>query len=120
MLNSVRENCYLCLTKWNTNSVLSEWNQPLREWTRSNRKTTDEAEFTPPPSYKQLYSHYSKYLETKFSTSEEAIVLHKMRTILAFFKDRVIFMYNLDGIEWEDKQDNDLDLHTSYLYNFYR
>jgi hypothetical protein len=56
LFSSLRESCFLVLTKWNTNAVMSEWNSSLRKWVRKYRRVQHIDEITEdPPTYGVMY-----------------------------------------------------------------
>lgn len=120
----LRSSCFVCFTKWNTNSVLSEWNQPLRAWIKRNRrrKTVQEIEEAndPPPDYETMYQAYCAYVVASLSNNTDGGAFSKMGTYLGFFEARVLWMYNLDDIQVEDRAAGDLEAYHLYLYDHYR
>merc|ERR1712232_823463 len=54
------------------------------------------------------------------NNEEDAGAFSKMGTFLAFFESRVLWMYNLDAIQIEDKEDDELEPYILKLYSFYR
>lgn len=121
LFSEVRTSCFLILTKWNTNSVQAEWNKPLRTWMRKWRRAKQLQDISEdPPSYHEMYQAYCSYIVTSMNNEEDGGSFSKMGTFLAFFESRVLWMYNLDGIQIEDKEDGELEPHIHKLYEFYR
>ena len=121
LFSEVRTSCFLILTKWNTNSVQAEWNKPLRTWMRKWRRARNIEDITEePPSYHEMYQAYCNYIVSSMNNEEDGGSFSKMGTFLAFFESRVLWMYNLDGIQIEDKEDGELAPHIHKLYEFYR
>eukprot|EP00515_Schizochytrium_aggregatum_P017711 CAMPEP_0202105456 /NCGR_PEP_ID=MMETSP0965-20130614/6050_1 /ASSEMBLY_ACC=CAM_ASM_000507 /TAXON_ID=4773 /ORGANISM="Schizochytrium aggregatum, Strain ATCC28209" /LENGTH=325 /DNA_ID=CAMNT_0048674359 /DNA_START=15 /DNA_END=992 /DNA_ORIENTATION=+ len=121
LFREVRERCYLCITRFNTNSVQAQWNNELLAWTRANRRaaTWDELSGAPPSPSSMMHS-YRAYIDEGFSGAGEAGAKAKLEQLLRFFDDRVIWMYNLDNMQQEDRADGELPPHEEYLYRFYR
>lgn len=121
LFSEVRTSCFLILTKWNTNSVQAEWNKPLRTWVRKWRKAKRLADIKEdPPCYHEMYQAYCSYIVTSMNNEQDGGSFSKMGTFLAFFESRVLWMYNLDGIQIEDREDGELAPHIQRLYDFYR
>jgi len=121
LFDELRESCFLCFTKWNTNSVMSEWNTPLRLWIRKHRKAKTVEEISEdPPSYECMYQAYCTYIVSSLANEEDGGSFSKMGTYLAFFEARVLWMYNLDAIQEEDRVSGDLEPYHLKLYEFYR
>jgi len=119
--NELRRSCFVCFTKWNTNSVISEWNHPLKKWIRAHRrKRSIEAITKEPPSYEEMFRAYIAYLLKTLAGRDDGGALAKMVTFLTYFQSRVIWAYNLDPVEMEDKENDELDPYIEYLYAFYR
>merc|ERR1712232_288895 len=71
LFSEIRDSCFLLLTKWNTNSVQSEWNAPLRTWTRKWKRAKTLEEITEdPPSYHELYEAYCNYIVRAMNNEE--------------------------------------------------
>mmetsp|Transcript_4345 Transcript_4345/g.4878 ORF Transcript_4345/g.4878 Transcript_4345/m.4878 type:complete len:601 (+) Transcript_4345:277-2079(+) len=121
LFGELRSSCFLIFTKWNTNSVQSEWNTPLKKWVRKWRRKRRIEDITEdPPSYPEMYKAYCDYIVSSLANQEDGGSFSKMGTFLAFFEARVLWMFNLDGIQIEDKQDDDLEPYVERLYTFYR
>eukprot|EP00511_Aplanochytrium_stocchinoi_P003812 CAMPEP_0204823766 /NCGR_PEP_ID=MMETSP1346-20131115/1844_1 /ASSEMBLY_ACC=CAM_ASM_000771 /TAXON_ID=215587 /ORGANISM="Aplanochytrium stocchinoi, Strain GSBS06" /LENGTH=658 /DNA_ID=CAMNT_0051950555 /DNA_START=178 /DNA_END=2155 /DNA_ORIENTATION=+ len=121
LFTELRRSSFLIFTKWNTNSVQSEWNTPLKKWVRKWRRTRRIEDIKEdPPSYHEMYQAYCNYIVSSMVNDEDGGSFSKMGTFLLFFEARVLWMYNLDGIQIEDKEYGDLEPHIEKLYNFYR
>mmetsp|Transcript_16644 Transcript_16644/g.19972 ORF Transcript_16644/g.19972 Transcript_16644/m.19972 type:complete len:558 (-) Transcript_16644:1521-3194(-) len=121
LFNELRPSCFLCFTKWNTNSVMHEWNTPLRLWVKKYRRAATVEEITEdPPSYEIMYQKYCTYIVSSLANEEDGGAFSKMGSYLAFFEARVLWMYNLDAIQQEDKCNGDLEPYCIRLYEFYR
>mmetsp|Transcript_1679 Transcript_1679/g.2640 ORF Transcript_1679/g.2640 Transcript_1679/m.2640 type:complete len:563 (-) Transcript_1679:618-2306(-) len=121
LFSELRRSCFLVFTKWNTNAVQVEWNKPLRDWVRKWKRARTIEEITEdPPSYEEMYKTFCRYVIDALANEMDGGAFSKMGTFLAFFEARVLWMYNLDGIQLEDKEDGELDPYLSRLYHFYR
>ncbi len=120
MLRDARASCFLCLTKFNSNSVTTEWNRRLYEWNRSNRRAKSVAGLPEPPAPREMLADYVAYFEHKFDTPTEQGALARMRMLLAFFEGRVLWAYNLDHMQWEDREEGELPAHEEFLFRHYR
>ncbi len=120
MLRDARASCFLCLTKFNSNSVTTEWNRRLYEWNRSNRRAKSAAGLPAPPAPQDMLADYVAYFEHKFNTPTEQGALARMRRLLAFFEGRVLWAYNLDHMQWEDREEGELPAHEEFLFRHYR
>ncbi|GBG34330.1 BTB/POZ domain-containing protein KCTD12 [Hondaea fermentalgiana] len=121
LFSELRRSCFLVFTKWNTNAVQVEWNKPLRDWVRRwKRAETEEEIDEEPPSYEEMYRSFCQYVIGALANEMDGGAFSKMGTFLAFFEARILFMYNLDGIQQEDREEGALDPHISVLYRFYR
>ena len=120
MLRDARASCFLCLTKFNSNSVTTEWNRRLYEWNRSNRRAKSAAGLPEPPAPRDMLADYVAYFEHKFDTPTEQGALARMRRLLAFFEGRVLWAYNLDHMQWEDREEGELPAHEEFLFRHYR
>ncbi|CAK9024831.1 BTB/POZ domain-containing protein KCTD7 [Durusdinium trenchii] len=121
LFSELRRSCFLVFTKWNTNAVQVEWNKPLRDWVRKWKRARTEEEITEdPPSYEAMYKAYCRYVIEALANEMDGGAFSKMGTFLAFFEARVLWMYNLDGIQLEDKEEDSLDPYISRLYHHYR
>jgi len=113
--------CFVCFSKFNTNSVLSEWNMPLRKWIQKYRRTKNIEDIkTEPPTYAEMYDAYTQYLIKSLANKFDGGAFAKIATFLTFFESRVLWMFNLDQVEIEDKEFGDLEPYKVYLYEFYR
>jgi len=108
--------CYLCITKWNTNGVMKAWNERLYSYCKAKRQKKTGVQI-PPPAPKDMLEDYLNYLDTNMKFD---CVLKKLKTLLDIFEDRVIWGYNLDTIQREDRAENELPPYVDYLYEFYR
>jgi len=121
LFQELQRTCFACFTKWNTNSVMSEWNHPLKNWMRRWRKANSVEEITEdPPSFSELYAAYTDYLKNSLSMDVEDTAFGKISTHLAFFESRLIWMYNLDPVEREDLSEDCLPAYKLKLYTHYR
>eukprot|EP00510_Aplanochytrium_minuta_P000266 CAMPEP_0184022102 /NCGR_PEP_ID=MMETSP0954-20121128/10381_1 /TAXON_ID=627963 /ORGANISM="Aplanochytrium sp, Strain PBS07" /LENGTH=428 /DNA_ID=CAMNT_0026304363 /DNA_START=364 /DNA_END=1650 /DNA_ORIENTATION=- len=121
LFSELRQSCFLCFTKWNTNSVMHEWNFPLRVWVKKYRRAASVAEITEdPPSYEEMYQAYCTYIVSSLANEDDGGAFSKMGSYLAFFEARVLWMYNLDLIQQEDKANGELEPYQLRLYEFYR
>jgi hypothetical protein len=46
--------------------------------------------------------------------------LARMRRLLALFEGRVLWAYNLDHMQWEDREEGELPAHDEFLFRHYR
>jgi len=100
---------------------MSEWNIPLKKWVRKFRRVRSIDQINvEPPSYEEMYRCYCQYLLKSLSQKEDGGAFAKIATLLTYFESRVLFLYNLDPVEMEDKEDGELDPYIEYLYDFYR
>mmetsp|Transcript_2464 Transcript_2464/g.2777 ORF Transcript_2464/g.2777 Transcript_2464/m.2777 type:complete len:327 (+) Transcript_2464:279-1259(+) len=126
MYASFRTRCFICFTKWNSNAVMTEWNHKLKLWCRKNKKKFiegfDDAEENGNelPSENEMLRDYLDFLGKKFSTPTEQEVLQKLSKLLAGFENRILWMFNLDCLELEDKEDGELPAYIDFMYNHYR
>lgn len=121
LFSELRRSCFLVFTKWNTNAVQVEWNQPLREWVRRWKRAGSIEEITEdPPTYEDMYRAFCQYVISALANEMDGGAFSKMGTFLAFFEARILFMYNLDGIQLEDREEGVLDPYITRLYTFYR
>lgn len=121
LFSEIRRSCFLCFTKWNTNSVISEWNVPLNRWIRKWRRVKNIEDITEdPPSYTTMYEAYSMYLIRTLVNGQDGGAFAKLVTFLSFFESRCVWMFNLDPMQIEDMEDDMLDPHILYMYTFYR
>jgi len=121
LFSDLKRSCFLVFTKWNTNAVQVEWNTPLREWVRRWKRAGSVEEITEdPPSYEDMYHAFCTYVIDALANEMDGGAFSKMGAFIGFFEARVLFMYNLDGILLEDKEEGCLDPYISRLYYFYR
>lgn len=117
----VRTHCFLCLTKWNSNSVQAEWNDKLREFSRANRRAKSASTLKgSPPKPAEMHKSYLDYLAYSFQPKTEEIAREKLERLLEFFEDRIIWAYNLDSLQVEDREDGELPPMFEEMYRFYR
>lgn len=87
--------------KKRTNAVQAEWNIPLRKWIHKwKRAQSVEAIKVDPPSYEVMYECFCLYIVKSMSHEQDG---GKMGTFQAFFESRVLWMFNLDALQVEDK-----------------
>jgi len=121
LFTELRRSCFLVFTKWNTNAVMVEWNTPLREWVRKWKRAKTREEITdPPPSYEEMYKSFCRYVISALSEDSDGGAFSKMGAFLAFFEARVLWMFNLDAIQQEDRIDGALEPYNQVLYEHYR
>mmetsp|Transcript_14965 Transcript_14965/g.29117 ORF Transcript_14965/g.29117 Transcript_14965/m.29117 type:complete len:826 (+) Transcript_14965:128-2605(+) len=121
LFGEMRQSCFLVFTKWNTNAVQVEWNQPLRAWCRRWRRADTVEEIDEePPSYADMYAAYTKYILRAMNNDEDAGAFSKMGTFLSFFEARVVWAYNLDMLQIADMEDGELEPYIVKLYHHYR
>jgi len=121
LFSELRRSCFLVFTKWNTNSVQVAWNKPLRDWVRRWKRADTEEEITEsPPSYEDMYRAFCRYVIDALANEEDGGAFSKTGTLLSFFESRVIFSFNLDAIQVEDRAEGELEPYITVLYHHYR
>jgi len=131
LYSPVQKQCLLCLTKWNSTRVMSEWNHKLRQWYSNNKRSFRGLSVEPEaqadvgatdtlPTPKDLLSDWVNFLKTNFGTETEISVLVKFFKVLSFFEDRLVWIFNLDSIEAEDRDDGELPPYIENMFLFYR
>jgi len=122
----VRSQCVLCFTKWNSNAVMSEWNHKLRVWCRKYKRSFEDfsekyvANMDELPSTNEMLLDYVDFLKNKFGTETELRVLEKAIKLFTFFQDRLLWVFNLDCLETEDREDGELPPYKEFMYIHYR
>uniref|UniRef100_A0A7S2SKM3 G domain-containing protein n=1 Tax=Mucochytrium quahogii TaxID=96639 RepID=A0A7S2SKM3_9STRA len=87
VFKAFRSNCYLVLTKWDTNGVQKDWNNTLLAWCKKNRRVkTVESLVGEPPRPETMLVEYLEYLDNKVDSAVDAEAGRKMKTLLAFFR----------------------------------
>lgn len=115
--------CFLCLSKWNTNAVQAEWNRRLLTWARRHKRAEDASEVAaapPPPSPDEMMADYAAYVDSNFSQDAEAEAKAKLKLLLESFQGRVVWAYNLDSMQQEDREDGELAYCEEFLFQHYR
>jgi len=117
-----RINCFLVLTKWNTNSVQAEWNEELLKWSRRYKRTKSrELINTCPPSTDKMYDAFQNYVLTEFdSKTQQRASTRIMELLERFDKEHILWAFNLDKFEQEDKAEGELSPHVGFMYDYYR
>ncbi|GBG34831.1 SH3KBP1-binding protein 1 [Hondaea fermentalgiana] len=121
LFQELQSTCFLCFTKWNSNNVMAEWNKPLYKWRRRWRKASSIEEITEePPSYAELYEAYTVYLTDALAGDSEDTAFAKLVSVLAFFDSRIVWAFNLDAEQQEQRAEGTLEPYIEVMYRYYR
>ena len=87
---------------------------------KTKKAASEEEIDEDPPTYEEMYKAFCRYVIDALANEMDGGAFSKMGTFLAFFEARVLFSYNLDAIQIEDRAQNALEPYIARLYTFYR